>query len=171
MKTFCNSLNCISLYCISCILYIVEKVVVCSILYCHPEKDTFLMAVLNSAQRSSLTSSPKRRRFNTTECWTSTPYHLVPTDNCKCQNKSLFSYETTSGVKVPQTNCISMHGNPMFFINQPLVLNSWIGVPELQKKSPWKLTATVSAVKATKRSLPCIAVLVPGSNAFGVAYF
>lgn len=119
----------------------------------------------------SLTSSPKRRRFNTTECWTSTPYHLVPTDNCKCQNKSLFSYETTSGVKVPQTNCISMHGNPMFFINQPLVLNSWIGVPELQKKSPWKLTATVSAVKATKRSLPCIAVLVPGSNAFGVAYF
>lgn len=44
MKTFCSSL--ISGY----ILYIVEKVVVYSILYCHPGKDTFLVAVLISAQ-------------------------------------------------------------------------------------------------------------------------
>lgn len=65
MKTFCNSLNCISLYCISCILYIVEKVVVCSILYCHPEKDTFLMAVLNSAQRSSLLLHPPKGEDST----------------------------------------------------------------------------------------------------------
>lgn len=44
-------------------------------------------------------------------------HYVVSPHDSKCQTKSLFlSHETTSGIKVPETNCISVHENSLFLL-------------------------------------------------------
>lgn len=68
------------------------------------------------------------------DIWSSLSHYLVTPHDSKCQTKSLFlSHETTSVIKVPETNCISVHENPLFLLINLLYLKA-----ELEFLSYWE---------------------------------
>lgn len=59
------------------------------------------------------------------DIWSSLSHFLVSPHDSKCQTKSLFlSHEATSGIKVPETNCVSVHENPLFLLINLLYLKA-----------------------------------------------
>lgn len=106
------------------------------------------------------------------DIWSIIFHFLVSPHDSKCQTKSLFSsHETTSGIKVPETNCISVHENPLFLLINLLYLKAELVFLSYWEKTMGKLTATVMAVKATKKVSALHTCTAPaGNNAFGAVY-
>lgn len=132
--------------------------------------DLFVAAVLLGLVTKSHCILRRDKISCTTAFWTSLAHPWVPPHDSQRQNKSLsLSHETNSGIKIPETNCISVPVNSLFLLINLLYLKAELEFlsyqknpqPKTKEKEPLRSSQLLSLLWGPqKRSLACIAVLL-----------